>query len=298
MIIERMKNKNNISLRNKKMIVTGHLGFLGSHLVDHLINEGAEVYGIDNLFSGSEKNANPKTKQNIIKDFINQEDLFDIFLKIKPDYVFHVGAWSRMPLCLEDPIGAYKNNVLGSVNILEASKRVGVKKVVLSSSCAVYCGETPYKTSKLAMEDIARVYRSTYGLSTICLRYGNIYGTRQNADQDSAVFAMFKKSYNEKGSVDIFGDGKQTRDWINVADICEANILAVLSDYQGELDIATGRSISLNYIVKVLGVKANHVSERKGDVKYIKLNVKPANSAIGFRAKIKFEDGIKEIWEI
>lgn len=286
-------------LKDKKCLVTGGAGFIGSHLVDQLLEEGADVYVIDNMSSGRKDNLNEKAKFTWL-DFTIKNNVYDYFEQIKPDYVFHVGAWGRMPMCLEDPVGAYENNVMGTIHILEASRRVGVKKVVLTSSCIVYCEETPYKSSKIALEDIARVYRKSYNLPTICLRYANTYGKRQNIDKDSAMFAMLRKSYNEKGSIDIFGDGEQTRDWINVKDVVEGNILGVFKEFQGEVDICTGNSISLNYIAKVLktitpDLKVNYVGKRKGDAEHMKLNSELAKEVLGFEAKIKFEDGIKEV---
>jgi UDP-glucose 4-epimerase len=288
-----------MKLENKKVLVTGCAGFVGSHLVDGLLEEGAIVYGIDNYKYGNNRN----TKAiEIWLDFTIRDRLVDYFKEIKPDYVFHVGAWGRMPMCLEDPIGAYENNLIGTLNVLEASRQAGVKKVVLSSSCIVYCQPTPYWSTKRGLEDVARVYRETYGLPTICLRYGNIYGQRQRVGQDSAMFAMLRDSYNKTKQIHIFGDGEQTRDWINVKDIVEANIQGVLKEFKGELDICTGNSISLNYIIDVLkqitpDIKVIYQEERKGDEKHIELNPEPAKRVLDFEAKIKFEEGIKEVWK-
>jgi len=284
------------NFKNKKCLITGVAGFVGSHLADRLIDEGANIYGIDNFHNGFKENINPKVNFTEL-DFSKKDDLAKYFDEVKPEYVFHLGAWSRMPMCLEDPVGAYESNVTGSLNILEQSRRCGVKKVVLSSSCIVYGEETPYKSSKVAMEDMAKVYRSMYGLPTTCFRYANIYGTRQRVGMDSAMFAMLKDSLNKNGYVRIFGDGEQTRDWIHVDDICRANMYFMESDFQGEIDIATGRSLSLNYIVDVLGVKAKYEDERKGDARFINLNPEPAKK-LGFEAQIKFEDGIKKVWEV
>lgn len=281
-------------MTGKKVVVTGGWGFVGSHLVDELIKTGNEVVVIDNGSQGDTQNS---MAGNIEGDFalMTVEQLASIFDGM--DYVFHVGAWSRMPQCMSDPVGAYANNVTGSVKVLEAARRAGVKRVVLSSSCIVYCEETPYKSTKIAMEDIARVYRTTFGLSTICLRYGNIYGTRQKVGQDSAMFAMLKDASNKNGKVQIFGDGTQTRDWISVKDIVRANILVAEQDTEGEFDICTGRSIDLNYIIDVLGLEAEHVEERKGDAKHINLDPKPAKDILGFEAEIKFEEEIKDVWK-
>lgn len=283
-----------------KILVTGGAGFIGSHLVDYLIEQGHEVYVIDNLTSGYVENINEKASFTEL-DFTDKEELFYYFERVKPDYVFHVGAWGRMPMCMEDPIGAYENNLMGTVNVLEASRRNKVKKVVLSSSCIVYCQHTPYWSTKVGLEEAAKVYREMYGLSTACLRYGNVYGERQRVGMDSAMFAMLKDSYNKEGKIHIFGDGTQTRDWVNVKDVCRANLKAALSDFEGEIDIATGKSISLNYIVEVLKkfvpkLEVVYQEERKGDEKHIKLSTKEAEEKIGFKAEINFEDAIEKVW--
>jgi UDP-glucose 4-epimerase len=279
-------------MKNKKVIVTGGMGFIGSHLVDKLV-ENNEVIVLDNGSSGS--NVNDKA-QYFSVDLAKEKPQTLKFHLEGADYVFHLAAWGRMPMCLEDPVGAYENNVMATVHVLEAAKQARVKKVVLSSSCIVYCEETPYKSSKVALEDIARVYRDIYGLPTISLRYANVYGTRQVVGQDSAMFAMLKDSYNKEGKVHIFGDGEQTRDWTHVYDIARANIIAAESNVTGEFDIATGRSISLNHIVDVLGVPAVYEEERKGDARHIKLDPIPAKEKLGFETEILFEEGIKEVW--
>lgn len=290
-----------LRFQNKKVIVTGGAGFIGSHLVDKLVEEGADVIVFDNMSSGYKQNLNPKAKF-IWLDFTVKGNVDYYFDEIKPDYVFHVGAWGRMPMCLEDPVGAYQNNLIGTVNILEASRRNNVKKVVLSSSCIVYCQPTPYWSTKKGLEEVAFVYRKMYNLQTICLRYGNVYGERQKVGMDSAMFAMLKDSFNKDGKVKIFGDGESTRDWVYVGDVVEANILACLTQNTLEsdlgVDVCTGRSLSLNYIIKeVLKIPFEHVEERKGDERHIKLDPESAKTGMGFEAKIKFEDKILEVWK-
>ena len=286
--------------KNKKVIVTGGLGFIGSHLVNALIDEGADVLLIDNLSSGYAENKDKRmpNDQALIGDFTDFNYLLKVFKQFEPEYVFHIGAWGRMPMCMEDPIGAYKNNVMGTINVLEASRQVKVKKVVLSSSCIVYCQDTPYKGTKTALEHLSKIYYNSYDLSTISLRYGNVYGERQKVGMDSAMFAMFKDSMKTTSRLKIFGDGEQTRDWINVKDICEANMLSALSYETGAMDICTGNSISLNYIVKdVLNLPFEHIEQRKGDEKHIALDPRRAKERINFKSQIKFEDGIKKVWE-
>lgn len=277
-------------------MVTGGAGFIGSHLVDYLVSLGHEVSVIDNMSSGREENKNPEAKYYGL-DFATcpMEQL--VSAMAGATYVFHVGAWGRMPMCLEDPEGAYRNNVMGSVCVLEAARRAKVKKVVLSSSCIVYCEQTPYRSTKVAMEEAARVYREAYGLPTACLRYANVFGTRQVLESDSAMFAMLRRSYAADGKVKIFGDGEQTRDWLHVSDCVRANLMAAESDFTGEVDVCTGRSITLNYIVdELLKADHEHVAERPGDARHIVLDPKPAMEAFGFASRIKLEDRISDVW--
>lgn len=276
-----------------KAIVTGAAGFIGSHLAEMLRDAGHEVVGIDDFSTGHNKVKGVKIWKRDIRDLEKMQDLF-----VGADVVFHLAAMGRVPMCVEDPRRAYEVNVMGSVNVLEAARRAGVRRVVLSSSCIAYSEQpTAYKTTKIAMEEAARAYRSFHGVQTVSLRYANVYGPRQEVGMDSAMFAMLRDSYNREGMVHIFGDGEQTRDWTYVTDICRANILAAESAFEGELDIATGRSISLNYIVKdVLKVPFVHEAERIGDARHIVLDSQPARQHLGFETQVTFEDGIKNVW--
>lgn len=280
-----------------KSVVTGGAGFIGSHLVDYLVSEGHEVCVIDNMSSGRRENMNQEARY-LELDFATCPMAELESAMSGATYVFHVGAWGRMPMCLEDPEGAYANNVMGSVRVMEAARRSGVKKAVLSSSCIVYCEQTPYRSTKVAMEEAARVYREAYGLPTACLRYANVFGTRQVLESDSAMFAMLRRAYAANGKVQIFGDGEQTRDWMHVSDCVRANLLAAESDFVGEVDVCTGRSITLNYIVdELLRVEHEHVAERPGDARHIVLDPKPAAEAFGFVASVKLEDKVSDVWE-
>ena len=265
-----------------KYLVTGGGGFVGSNIVDFLLEHGHQVVAIGNC-------------KDIKADISNFEDIEKYFEGI--DVVFHTAALAGTVLGIEDPFLCYKSNVLGSVAVLEASRRHRVKRVVLSSSIVVYGAETPYKYSKLAMEDIASVYNSLYKVSNTCLRYANIYGKGQNENRKNPnMFAAFKKSFKENGRIQITGDGEQLRDMIHVSDIVGANIAAVDSAYTGILDICTGRRISLNYIVKeLLKVPIVYSDSRPGDVKETVQNPNDALEKIGWKAKVTIEEGIKEL---
>jgi len=245
-----------------KYIVTGGNGFIGTHLVESL--DDVEVVDM-------------KSGKNIVTDKLDFTGA---------DYVIHLAAWGRIPKCLADPEGAYQNNVIGSVRVLEEARRAGVNKVVLASSCAVNALETPYKTTKLAMEDIARVYRETYGLPTVCLRFANVYG--QGIDEnDTLLFAQIKR----EGKAVIHGDGTQTRDWIHVHDIIRAIKVFAENNATGEIDIATGINTSVNEIADLLGVEKHYIEERNGDEMHSHHDTAKAKEW-GYEAEIPLKEGI------
>ncbi|MFH1455001.1 MAG: NAD-dependent epimerase/dehydratase family protein [bacterium] len=274
----------------KKVLVTGGKGFIGSHLVDKLV-ENFEVFVIDNGLSGS--NINPKATY-YDADIRFLKDISDYFKDI--DYVFHMAAIPRTVWCIDDPILCYETNVLGSLNVLEAALKNKVKRVILTSSNIVYAADTPYKASKLAMEEIAKVYESLYGLSTICLRNFNVYGSRQREDGIGPnCFASIKKSIKENGYIEITGDGEQTRDFTHVSDIVQANILAMDSDINGNIDLCTGRNVSLNYVASLFNAPIKYVPDRKGDVKHIIQNNTESENRLNWKAKVSLEEGIKDV---
>ena len=174
-----------------KYLVTGGAGFVGSHLVDELIELGHDVIILDNLLSGFEKNIN---KMAIFYncDIRNLSNILEYFTDV--DGVFHLAAIARTPWCIENPILAYETNVMGTLNILEASRLKNIKRVILTSSNVIYAFWTPYRSSKEALESLAKVYNEMYGISTICLRNSNVYGTRQSELGPSPnVFSALRK---------------------------------------------------------------------------------------------------------
>lgn len=315
-----------------RILVIGGAGYIASHLTDFLIDKGHEVVVVDNLAWGKHENVNPKAKfyeGDIITGLIELEvgafycglesaysTLPELMIGEKIEVVFHLAAVSRTPHAIENPILTYETNVLGSANVLEAARQAGVKKVVLASSNIVYAAQTPYKSSKLAMEMIARDYNDLYGLSTICLRFSNVYGAvddiplRQNEDN---VLASLAKSKRAEGKIKITGDGEQTRNFTHVSDICEALYLASgiskNSDprYVGrwflgrnnvrgtEIDIMNSKLWSLNEVAKFYDCPIEYLPERKGDIKHLQMGIGPekAKDLLGFEAKRELQDYIK-----
>jgi UDP-glucose 4-epimerase len=275
-----------------KYLVTGGRGFIGSHLVDLLVKKGHEVLVIDNGLSGDNHNPGAEYVKADIRRFKEIEKHF-----AGRDGVFHFAAIARTPWCINDPILCYETNVLGSLNVLEAARKQGVKRVVLSSSNIVYAADTTYKHSKLAMESLALVYSTMYGLSVVCLRYSNVYGSRQREDGPSPnVFAAFRKTLRENGFVAITGDGKQSRDFTHVSDIARANLLAMKSKYTGVIDLCTGRNVTMNYVVKELfKAPVKYIPDRPGDIKHIRQKPHLAKKILGWEPKMILEKGIKDV---
>lgn len=271
-------------------IVTGGAGFIGSHLVDRLVSLGHSVMVYDNLLCGSIANINNDA------DFCYCDLSAETFGFHNTDVVFHCAALARTPWCIDDPVKCYKNNVMATINVLQEARRCKVKRVVLSSSNVVYAFDTPYRTSKEAVERLGDVYSKMYGQSVIALRYSNVYGPRQSEDGPAPnVFAALRKSKKENGYLTITGDGEQTRDYTHVYDIVEGNIKAVSSEFCGTVDLCTGVNTSLNEVAKYFECPIKYVPERPGDVKHIIQDPGPAKSILGWVAKVKLEEGIKDV---
>lgn len=283
----------------KTILVTGAAGFLGSHIVDRLLSEGYYVIGIDNLLTGSRDNLSQQ-KGNpqfhfIEADITNRKELSKIFT-MGIEAVIHTAAIARTPWTIDEPLLAHDVNVTGTINLLEFSRIHGVKRFVHSSSCIVYVPNTPYYVSKLAAEEYSIIYKNLYGLSTIALRYQNMYGTRQSEKPPHPnVFAAFRASKKNDGKIFITGDGEQTRDFTHVSDAVEANMLALNSEVNGVMDICYGRGVSLNEVVKHFECPVEYIAERQGDIKDLLGDPTKAFELLGFKAKVQLEDGIADV---
>lgn len=274
-----------------KYIVTGGAGFIGSHLVDRLVADKHEVIVVDNLLSGEKTNVNPDAYFRAIS--VNDSD-FSLLVKTeKPDGIFHCAALARTPWCIKEPALAFYCNVQGTFSVLEAARLCETKRVVLSSSNIVYAAATPYKASKICGEQLARAYRETYGISVVSLRYSNVYGPRQSEKGESPnVFASIRKRLRETGFVEITGDGEQSRDFAHVGDVVRAQVLAMNSDFCGEIDICTGVNYTMNEIAKLFGGPVKYLPEREGDIKHIVQDPRQAFECLGWRYRVPLKDGI------
>lgn len=272
-----------------KAVVTGCAGFIGSHLADHLLEQGHEVTGIDCLWPGR---SDPERVSQAV-DF-HVADIRDDRIErhfAGADWVFHTAAVSTTPWAVKDPVTTNSVNVTGTLNLLEIARRARVSRFVFSSSNVVYAPYTAYWASKAAAEHYADVYTGLYGLPAVSLRYSNVFGSlRQNPE--NCIMSM-RRSAREDGFIWLTGDGKQSRDFTDVRDICRANLLAAASDRTGIYDICTGENRTMNEIAALFGVPVEYRPEREGDVKHIRQDPYRARKELGFEVRIPFSESMK-----
>ena len=285
-------------------LITGGAGFIGSNLCEELLRRGNKVRIIDDFSTGKEEN---------IQDFLNdievvRGDIRDIETVREAmkgvEYVSHQAALSSVPMSIKDPVLNNQVNIDGTLNVLVAARDEGVKRVVIASSAAVYGnGEvlpkvetmvpepiSPYAVSKHVGEQYAKLFYELYGLETVCLRYFNVFGPKQDpSSQYSGVISKFMDAVAKGEAPVIFGDGEQSRDFVYVDNVVEANILASVSERVGHgevLNIASGKRITLNELVKVVGdVEAVYGEERVGDVRHSLADVGLARELLGYEVE-------------
>lgn len=252
-------------------------------MVDRLVDEGHDVIVVDNLLTGDRVNLNPKAAyfETDIRDISLKELMKGI------DTVFHFAAIARTQWTIDDPRLALDINVQGTLNVLLAARDAGVKRFVHSSSCIVYVETTPYWVTKQAAENFVKVFNDLYGLSTIALRYSNVYGSLRQSEKGPAinVLASLRKSKRETGRIWITGDGTQSRDFIHVDDVTRANLMAANSSVTGSLDICTGIQTPLIEIARKFDCPIDFVPDRQGDVKALVQDPEPAWEKLNFRAE-------------
>jgi len=299
------------------VIVTGGAGFIGSHLADELVRRGYKVIILDNLSTGRMSNIEPLLRDGSA-EFV-QGSITDLPLLRKlfsgADYVFHQAAIPSVPRSVKNPKASHDANVTGTLNVLLAAKNNGIKKVIYASSSAVY-GDTPtlpkvedmipnpqspYAVTKLAGEYYCNVFLEIYGLNTICLRYFNVYGPRQDPDSPyAAVIPIFISNALAGKSPIIFGDGEQSRDFTFVKDVAQANILTAESKATGIFNIGRSTRVTINHlaqlIIRLVGnsaVKPVHKAPRPGDILHSLADISKA-SAFGYHPEYSLEEGLKE----
>jgi UDP-glucose 4-epimerase len=297
-----------------KVVVTGGAGFIGSNLVKQLLRDRHEVTVLDDLSSGYRTNLEPFAEIRFIEGDIRDEHAVSEAIR-GTEVVFHLAASVGNKRSIDHPIKDAEINVIGTLRILEAARRAGVRKIVTSSSAGIF-GElktipiredhpaepdSPYGCTKLCGEKECIAYSKLYDLEAICLRYFNVYGPNQRFDPYGNVIPIFAFKMLRGEPLTIFGDGEQTRDFVNVRDVVQANIRSAnAGGISGAFNIGSGGRITINRLVVHLsdasGItpEVQHGSPRPGDVRHSLADITAARKAFGFEPSVSLEEGLKE----
>ena len=300
-----------------RALVTGGSGFIGSNVVKLLLEKNYDVTVIDNLSSGYICNIDDYIKQSkihFIKGDIRDADIVEKACK-DIDVVFHLAACVGRQKSIDDPLLDSSTNLLGAVSVLEGMRKNNVKRIVYSSSAAIFGelltpsidenhpqnADSPYGVSKLAAEKMILAYSGIYDITGVCLRYFNIYGVNQRFDLYGNVIPIFAKRIYNGESITIYGDGEQTRDFVNVKDVARANYLASLSDKGTNVyNLGSGSSITINKLAEMMqeisGRKVGiaYAPEKPVDVRHCKAKTDKVYDALGFKTSIELEIGLTE----
>jgi UDP-glucose 4-epimerase len=307
-----------------RCVVTGGAGFIGSNLVDVLVARGDSVAVLDALVTGKRANLDDALARGAALHEIDVRDaaaVGSMFGDFRPDVVFHLASQIDVRVSVEDPAQDAQVNVLGTIAVLEAARRVGCRRFVYSSTGGGLYGDAdllptpedypirpiaPYGQSKLAAEGYCELFTRLHGLSTVSLRYGNVYGPRQDIHGEAGVVAIFAGCLLDGRTPTVYGDGRQTRDWVEVGEVVEANLLAAAAEeVTGAINIGHGQETSvLDLIGALRGVGAprslslpepSFAPERAGEVRRSCLDVTRARSSLGWRASVTLRDGLERI---
>jgi UDP-glucose 4-epimerase len=299
-----------------KILITGGAGFIGSHITDAAIDAGMEVVIIDNLFTGKKENLNPRAKFYLAD--IRHKDIADIFADEKPDVVCHHAAQVSVRNSVEDPCLDAEINVVGSINVIDNCKKSGVKKIVFASSGGAIYGEqekfpapeehparpdSPYGAAKLSVEHYLYIYKKVFGLKYIALRYSNVYGPRQDPHGEAGVVAIFTGKMLSGQTPLINGDGGQTRDYVFVKDVVQANMRAFQSDAEGPFNVGTGIETDVNRLYSLIRERTGytggneHGPAKAGEQYRSVLDCARIKEGLGWEPQFSLEDGLKETVE-
>ncbi len=304
-----------------RTLVTGGAGFIGSNLVDALIERGDEVVAIDDLSTGREANldeARSRGAQLLVLDIRNGDALSEAVAKARPEVIFHLAAQIDVRKSIADPAWDSTINVGGTINVLEAARRHGVARLVNSSTGGAIYGdaevipspetltplpEAAYGQSKLSAEGYLGLYRRLYGQSSVTLRYGNVYGPRQDPLGEAGVIAIFCGALATGRRATIFGDGKQTRDYVYVGDVVGANLKAAAATAGGVFNIGTQTETSVLDLVEILGglagvdFQAELAPARLGELERSCLDIGQAQSVLGWEPTLAIREGLASTLE-
>jgi UDP-glucose 4-epimerase len=300
-----------------RVLVTGGAGFIASHIVDKLIELNYQVATIDNLSTGKEENINEQA--DFYKGDINDYKFLErIFQRFNPEIIIHHAAQSNARKSLDDPIYDCKTNIIGTLNLLDLSKDYGIKKFIYASSASIY-GDVYkdisireedeiqpisfYAISKMTTEYYIQLYHKFYNINYIIFRYSNVYGPRQNPHGEGGVIPVFiDQMINDINPV-IFGDGNQTRDFIYIEDVVNANIMAIEKDVNGIFNISTNTEININELFNEINnilhkdYKPKYGEMKKGDIVKSCLDNSKALEVLGWEPKHKIKIGLKRTIE-
>lgn len=294
------------------VLVTGGCGFIGSHIVDLLIDQGYEVIVVDNLRTGNIDNIDiNKVKFYEISILDNQ--LSEIFAKHKPQYVIHQAAQVSVSESVVDMMQDEEINIRGSLNVIENAVKYNIKKIIFASSAAVYGTPeylpvdtnhgveplAPYGVSKYAVERYLRMFKKLHGLDYTILRYANVYGPRQDAKGEGGVVAIFADKITSQEELTIDGDGEQTRDFVYVTDVAKANVKALKSGDNRILNVSREEKVSVNELYKIMAElssyskEPNYGPERKGDIKHSILSNGETIKELNWKPEMELPTGLK-----
>jgi nucleoside-diphosphate-sugar epimerase len=303
-----------------RYLVTGGAGFIGSNTVDELVRRGHEVVVLDNLSTGKASNlTSVKTQITLIENSVTDPEAVRRVC-VNVDCVIHLAAQTSVPRSVKDPLETNLINVDGTLNVLVAAREAGVSRVVFASSCAVYGGRpvlpiregvaaapiSPYGVSKQIGEIYGRLFQEMHRLEFVALRYFNVFGPRQDPSSPySGVLSVFSAAFLEGAPPIVYGDGEQTRDFVYVGDVVEANLLAAESKQApGHVfNVGTGNRYTLKQTLAVLekitgrSASPNYAPAREGDIRHSQADIALARGVLGFDPRFSFEEGLKRTWE-
>jgi UDP-glucose 4-epimerase len=303
-----------------RSLVTGGAGFIGSNLVDALVARGDEVTVLDDLSTGKRDNLTGAIAAGArleVADVADADRVSEVFGAAQPELVFHLAAQIDVRRSVAAPALDATINVLGTLAVLEAARAAGTRRLVFSSTGGGLYGDAdvlptpedhpihplaPYGQGKLAAEGYCGLYTRLHGLSTVALRYGNVYGPRQDVHGEAGVVAIFCGHAVSGRQPTVFGDGGQTRDWVDVSDVVRANLLASESVLTGPINIGHGQETSVSDLLSALSDVAGHplpaplyADERPGEVRRSCLDVTRARDELGWEAQVSLRDGLRTI---
>ncbi|MGB5177417.1 MAG: NAD-dependent epimerase/dehydratase family protein [Gammaproteobacteria bacterium] len=300
-------------------LVTGGAGFIGSHISDRLLADGHRVRILDNFSTGKHENIPQSDNVEVMEGDVGDYDTVRTAMQ-QVDFVYHEAAIASVPETVGNPLASERVNYRGTVNILEAARHAGARRVMFACSAAVY-GDlpelpkqesmpvkplSPYAVDKLASEQACQMYTRLYGLETVSLRYFNVFGPRQDPSSPySGVISIFSDYINQGKQPAIYGDGEQTRDFVYVSDVVEANIRAATAPAAAgkAINIATGGKLSINGLLKTIcDLKGEPFAPlykpgRQGDIRHSRADISAAREYLDWEPVVAFDDGLRKLFE-